>query len=784
MVVGVAWVVLVAVSGACSPSDLGPRPAVLSVSIDQSDLTLAVGEESDPLSASVVAVGGADEGVVWSSGAPGVASVDPVSGVVTGVSVGPAAVVASSAFDPARSDAIVVTVVEAPTVLGVSIDQGYVGLVVGESIDLTASVEAVGGADESVVWSSDAPGVVSVDVASGAVTALAAGSAGVVATSTFDGVSSDGVTVTVTAAPEVVSVVIDQGDFELELGEEATVTASVVTSGGASSGVSWSSDDPLVANVGADSGLVAGVGVGSARITATSDVDPSVSDWVGVEVVLPPNEAPVAAFERVPAGGFVPLTVEFDAGASSDSDGHALTFSWDFGDGATGSGERMSHMYSRSGEHRVVLTVSDPYGAASVAEAMVTVGPFGSEVRLAEATPPRDYYNRHWIAVDEGTALVPVIASEYATEFTRVDVYDRGDGGWMRSGALPPASGPGARDVGRAVELSGSTAAVMSIEQVTPEESVIRVYERDDAGAWQERAVLLRGDGVGTDSLSYRADVSMALRDDVLVVGVPDGDFEGFDSHARAYVRDHGGEGVWGLAQEFPLPASSPTFGSGWYGTDVAVGANGDVIAVAQSLQNNDGGFYGQAVYIYERVEPGVDNWELVQKVTDLPGAYSAYVEIDGSTLAVTEMPYVVGGLIWVRVYERSSGGTGPYEAVVTHTLDALVDDGYTAEGTVASIRLMEATLAVGLAPLGCSDGGVEPPPPGGCGPGEVYLFGRDVGGAGAWGQAQVVRPMDGFQHQGFGQAVDLSSDGRALLVAAGPLYSLSLPAEIFVYER
>ncbi|MDD5236723.1 MAG: PKD domain-containing protein, partial [Candidatus Omnitrophica bacterium] len=53
----------------------------------------------------------------------------------------------------------------------------------------------------------------------------------------------------------------------------------------------------------------------------------------------------------------------FDGSRSSDADGDDLTYLWDFGDGGTGKGSKVTHEYKKSGTYTVVLTVKDNSGS-------------------------------------------------------------------------------------------------------------------------------------------------------------------------------------------------------------------------------------------------------------------------------------------------------------------------------------------------------------------------------------------------------------------------------------
>ena len=88
-----------------------------------------------------------------------------------------------------------------------------------------------------------------------------------------------------------------------------------------------------------------------------------------------PTGPPAAAFSIAPEGvGMVGVSeYRFNAGGSSDPDRDALTYSWDFGDGNTGSGEITTHVYNRAGNFVITLTVSDGTGSTT-ATTSATVG--------------------------------------------------------------------------------------------------------------------------------------------------------------------------------------------------------------------------------------------------------------------------------------------------------------------------------------------------------------------------------------------------------------------------
>lgn len=92
-----------------------------------------------------------------------------------------------------------------------------------------------------------------------------------------------------------------------------------------------------------------------------------------VEVtVVDSNLPPVAQISATTTSGAAPLVVTLDGSGSSDPNGDALTYLWNFGDGTQAMGQSVVHTYSQ-GEYTAILTVSDTRAATNSAEVAITV---------------------------------------------------------------------------------------------------------------------------------------------------------------------------------------------------------------------------------------------------------------------------------------------------------------------------------------------------------------------------------------------------------------------------
>lgn len=102
------------------------------------------------------------------------------------------------------------------------------------------------------------------------------------------------------------------------------------------------------------------------------------------------NSAPTAKMSVDPDGNVrAGDEITFSAVGSSDPDGDALTFTWNFGDGNTGEGLTTSHSYSQEGENTVTLTVSDGNYEATASK-LITVIDASAREPHAEITSDKD----------------------------------------------------------------------------------------------------------------------------------------------------------------------------------------------------------------------------------------------------------------------------------------------------------------------------------------------------------------------------------------------------------
>ncbi|TWP54149.1 DUF1080 domain-containing protein [Lentzea tibetensis] len=94
------------------------------------------------------------------------------------------------------------------------------------------------------------------------------------------------------------------------------------------------------------------------------------------------GKAPTARATADKTSGKAPLTVRFSSAGSSDPDGGALSYKWDFGDGTSSTAANPTKTFTANGQRIVTLTVTDPTGLTGSTNVVVTVGNTAPTVTL------------------------------------------------------------------------------------------------------------------------------------------------------------------------------------------------------------------------------------------------------------------------------------------------------------------------------------------------------------------------------------------------------------------
>lgn len=94
------------------------------------------------------------------------------------------------------------------------------------------------------------------------------------------------------------------------------------------------------------------------------------------------GRSPSAEASANKTSGTAPLKVTFSSVSTTDPDGDALSYAWDFGDGGTSTAADPAHTYRANGTYTATLTVKDPTGRTASASVQVVVGNTAPKVTL------------------------------------------------------------------------------------------------------------------------------------------------------------------------------------------------------------------------------------------------------------------------------------------------------------------------------------------------------------------------------------------------------------------
>jgi PKD repeat protein len=97
-------------------------------------------------------------------------------------------------------------------------------------------------------------------------------------------------------------------------------------------------------------------------VTVNNAAGSNTATYTGYINVVNSLEPPIAAFSALPTYGKVPLNVSF----IDNSTGSPTSWKWNFGDGNTSTEQNPTHLYSKSGQYAVTLTVNNVAGSNAI----------------------------------------------------------------------------------------------------------------------------------------------------------------------------------------------------------------------------------------------------------------------------------------------------------------------------------------------------------------------------------------------------------------------------------
>ena len=259
----------------------------------------------------------------------------------------------------------------------------------------------------------------------------------------------------------------------------------------------------------------------------------------------------------------------------------------------------------------------------------------------------------------------------------------------------------------------------------------------------------------------------VAVSGDTAVVGAYLEDTEGADAGAAfIYQRDQGGAGNWGEVTK--LATTGALSVDDGFGFSVAISADTAIVAAS-----GDGGFGGDAAYIFERDQGGTDNWGQVKKLTASDATQDNFfgysVAVSGNTAIVGARRADPSSAGAVYIFQRNEGGADNWGQVKKLT----ASDAQTSDLFGSNVGISGGIAVVG-APFEDTEGDQT---------GAAYIFERDQGGAGNWGEVAKRTDSGGEAAGGFGWSVDVSGN-TAVVGASNELAGVRPAGSALIFNR
>ncbi|MEN6560853.1 MAG: FG-GAP repeat protein [Acidobacteriota bacterium] len=258
----------------------------------------------------------------------------------------------------------------------------------------------------------------------------------------------------------------------------------------------------------------------------------------------------------------------------------------------------------------------------------------------------------------------------------------------------------------------------------------------DNVQTYKQILKLAASNIADSDSFGY----SVAMDSNFAIVGAPGANGNGTD-RGKAYIFSKSSD-AW---TEVKILSASDDSDYDYFG--VSVDISGDYAVVGAGGENGTGTDMG-AAYVFYRNQGGTDNWGQVKKLTASDRAdddnFGYGVAISGDTVLVGADAEDGAGTDRgaAYVFLKDEGGADNWGQANKIT----ASDGVDVDQFGYSVAL-DGDLAFVGAPRVNGDGTAR---------GAVYIFSRDLGGAGVWGQVRKLTPASPTDNSWFGNSVSI----------------------------
>jgi PKD repeat protein len=152
-------------------------------------------------------------------------------------------------------------------------------------------------------------------------------------------------------------------------------------------------------------------------LTVTDENGRSNTAYMAIRIIDAPPAQPPQVNLSGPAQAQINQQVTFDgSGAVASTPLDEPAFIWNFGDGATGAGRTVNHVYPQAGQYEVSLTVSDQNGLSGSASVMIEITPPPPPPVAVIVGPDRAIVNQS-VTFDAATSKVATQIVNFAWDF-------------------------------------------------------------------------------------------------------------------------------------------------------------------------------------------------------------------------------------------------------------------------------------------------------------------------------------------------------------------------------